>query len=105
MSKLLSEYNIEEDPRNKQCFIEAMAALILYFVYMVVVFGTVYGLWYLGDQTSTVFGLPAYLFWGVLVPTIALIFAIWIMVKFIYRDLSLDAVAPADDRNTPESTP
>ena len=90
MSKILKEYGIQEDPRYKQCFKEAMAALYLYAAHMVAVFLIIYFLWYLGDRQSTVMGLPSYLFWGVFVISILLIFAVWVLVRFYYKDMSLE---------------
>lgn len=100
MSKILKEYGIEEDPRYKQCFKEAMSALILYAVHMVWVLGSVYLLWYVGDSDGRVFGLPSYLFWGVLVGSIALIIAIWLMIKFIYKDMPLDAESSGETEDS-----
>lgn len=91
MSKILKEYGIEEDPRYRQCFKEAMAVLYLYIAHMIIVLGCVYFLWYLGNKQSQVLGFPSYIFWGVIIVSIGLIISVWLLVKFYYKDIPLEA--------------
>ena len=90
MSKILDDYGIERDPRFAQCFKEAAAALGVFVLHMAFVLGTVYVLWFHADRGLRVFGLPAYLFWGVFVGSLLLIAAVWALTRLYYRDMSLD---------------
>ncbi|KWX68487.1 DUF997 family protein [Mycobacterium sp. NAZ190054] len=89
MSKLLQEYGIEEDPRNRQCFKEAMSALGLFSVYTIVVVVAAAALWAL-DPEGRIFGLPTYLFWTGVVAPVALVVSVWAMTRFTYQDMPLD---------------
>lgn len=89
-NNILKEYGIVEDPRVKQCLKEAMATFFLTIGHMLYVFACVYFLWEKAKNPSTVFGLPAYLFWGVFVGALVLIGCIWLLAKYYFKDMSLD---------------
>src|SRR5699024_2976768 len=90
MRNILDEYGIDQDPRFAQCFREAAISLLIYALHMSWTIGLAYGIWFLGDQGARVFGLPAYLFWSVIVSSLFLILLVWLVTRYYYKDMPLD---------------
>ena len=96
MSDLLRKYGIEVDPRYKQCNKEAAYTFVTFIAAGIVSMTLVY---FLGikrppEAYGTIWGLPDWAFYGVIVVGIIYCLAVWIIVKYVYKDMSLEP----DDR-------
>ena len=101
MSRLLEQLGITEDSRYATCFREAMTALTLFVVgaaaSLIVIYLATVGK--TPQEYSTVLGLPAYLFWGIVVVDLVFLLAVMLIVRFVYRDMPLDAADPSDRKD------
>lgn len=85
------------DRRFPQADREAWISLVVYGLYFVWWYVCAYGLGG-GDpeEYSSVFGFPAWFFYGCILGYPVLTLALWLVVRRCFRDLSLDAVDAVD---------
>ena len=82
-----------EDRRFAQCNKEMFATLWLFVINIVLVGGVAFliGLNKSADSMSYILGFPAWFFWGGLVGTFVFCSLPYFMIKFFYKDMSIEA--------------
>lgn len=85
--------NFKEDERFKQCNKELVYTLIFFVINVALVGGLCFLLAYNkpSDELTIVGGFPAWYFYGGVISTIILCVLTFIMVKYLFKDMSLDA--------------
>lgn len=98
MSRLSEEYGIEEDSRYAACEREAAFSFLIFLLAAAASIGSFYGLTVgrVPDAYGAVFGLPSYLFWGIVATDLAFLVALLVGLRTIFRDVDLDPVDPRD---------
>ena len=88
---------LREDPRYAQANKEALLAIGLFVLNVIWWFAFAYGLGS-GSPTeySYIMGFPAWFFWSVIGGYVVFSFLTWVMVKFFYKDMPLDAATDYD---------
>lgn len=93
----MSSSIFKEDPRYKQANKEALMAIGLFVLNIIWWFVFAYGLGTGSPQEySYVLGFPAWFFWSVIGGYVVFSFLTWIMVKYFYKDMPLDAATDYD---------
>lgn len=93
------KFDFEVDPRYRQANKEALVAFlywVLYFIVISVVALTI-GLHKPAGDVTFIFGFPTWFFWSAGVATAVLCIVPYFVVRFFYRDYSLDADDSAGD--------
>ena len=92
-SGMNNEEEFEEDPRFKQCNREFYIVLVLFVVNILLVSVPAMALGQnkSADEISFVLGLPAWFFWGGIVGSLVFIVLSILMVRFFFKDMSLEA--------------
>lgn len=96
MANLTDEYGIEKDSRYATCVREAIVSGILFLGSAAATVGFVYFLT-VGQEPAeyaNVLGLPSYIFWGIVATPIGFLFSVWVCLRTIFQDTSLDPVDP-----------
>lgn len=99
--------NIKEDRRYKQANKEALISIGLYIAYFLWWYFSAYGLGSKDPSRYTyVMGLPSWFFYSCIAGYVLITAAVWVTVKFFFKDLPLDAVeAEANESNKPAVNP
>lgn len=91
------EQKFRDDPRYAQANKEALLAIALFFLNIIWWFAFAYGL---GSgppkEYNWVMGFPAWFFWSVIGGYVVFSFLTWVMVRFFYKDMPLDAATDYD---------
>jgi uncharacterized membrane protein YhdT len=93
MADLIKKYDIKVDPRYRQCNKEALITFLVYVAFGI--FNSIV-IYVLGVRKSPseygfVWGLPSWLFYGVIVVGALFFVAVLITVKFVYKELPLES--------------
>lgn len=80
-----TNYKIEEDPRFKVCFKEAIMCYVFYFAFFVIVMLTTYKL---GNQF--VLGLPLWFLVGAIIVPVIFIGILIFLIENVFEDTDLD---------------
>mgnify|MGYP001232121612 CR=1 FL=1 len=82
-----------EDSRFAQCTKEMWASIWLFVINILLVGGVslLIGLNKSAESMSYVLGFPAWFFWGGIIGTAVFCILPYFMVKFIYKDMSIEA--------------
>lgn len=89
---------MREDSRFKQAGFEALCSVVLAVLFFVWWYAFAYGLGS-GDPTKYEFvaGFPAWFFYSSIVGPIVFCFAAWLMVKFLFKEVSLAPHADGEE--------
>ncbi|WP_411843792.1 DUF997 family protein [Salinicoccus sp. HZC-1] len=84
---------VREDRRFKQTYKEMIYTLLFFIFNILLVFALAFIPGYNVDahEIDLIFGFPAWYFYGVILATILLCILTYLMVKFLFKDMSLDA--------------
>lgn len=89
----MKNYNIEEDPRYKQCNKEALMGLGLGILNLTWWFGWGYGLGNLPIQEYTyILGFPTWFFMSCVVGAILFSILAILMINYLFKDMSLEGL-------------
>ena len=100
-SRLLEKHAIEPDPRYRICEKEAVIAASMFLGTAVVAMALVITLG-LRQDLDWVWGLPSYLFWGVLCTQIGFLIALALILRFVYREIPLSPDGEVSDEPSNE---
>ena len=102
-SRLLEKHAIEPDPRYRICEREAVIAAAMFLATAVVamVFVITLGLGRAPEDLDWVWGLPSYLFWGVLCTQVGFLVVLALILRFVYREIPLSPDGEPSDGNHP----
>ena len=102
-SRLLEKHGLEPDPRYRICAKEAVIAASMFLTTAIVamVFIVNLGLGRAPQDFDWIWGLPSYLFWGVLVTQIGFLLSLALVLRFVYRDMPLGPDGESSDENQP----
>ena len=94
---MTEEYGIEEDSRYAGCEREAAFSFLIFVLAALASIGSFYGLTVgrAPDAYGAVFGLPSYLFWGIIATDFAFLVALLAGLRTIFQDVDLDPLDPA----------
>lgn len=84
---------VTEDRRYKQCTKEMFVSLVLFFIHILAVAGIsmIVGFNKPAEEVTFVFGFPDWFFWGGIVGTVVFCIASYLMVKFIFQEMTIEA--------------
>lgn len=95
------EGHFEEDRRYRQCNIEALWSLGIFLISCVLigVVALVLGYNKPGDEIRLIAGFPAWYFYGVVIGGILTCVIVFPIVKFFFKEMSIQAVDEEDGRD------
>lgn len=88
----MKKQRIKEDRRFKQCNRELVYTFVFFIINILIIGGIsllAYGKPV--DQISFIAGFPAWFFYGCLIGSLVLCVLTYLMVKFLFKDIPLDA--------------
>lgn len=90
---------IKEDKRFKQCNKELLSTIVFFIFNIVLVFGLTFPLGYNVEakDIKIIAGFPQWYFFGVIISVIILCISAYVLVKFFFKDMSLDGYEEMDD--------
>ncbi|MEC5423316.1 YhdT family protein [Virgibacillus sp. C22-A2] len=91
--------DIKEDKRFKQCNKEVLYTIGLFIFNIILVFGLAFSFGYNveASEIKLIAGFPEWYFYGVIIATALLCVSTYIMVKLLFKDMSLDAYIEEDE--------
>jgi len=96
-NSLLREYGIKEDWRYPICLREAVICLSLYVLTAAV---SIFLMYFTTprppEEYTLTWGLPTFIFWGILVTQAASLVAIIILLRYVFQDIPLDDLESSD---------
>lgn len=89
---IMKKEKMKEDKRFKQCNKEFMYTVMFFAFNILLVFGLTFSLGYNVDanEIKLVLGFPQWYFYGVIVSFVLLSISTFFMVKFLFKDMSLE---------------
>jgi len=90
---------VKEDKRFKQCNKEVVYTIVFFIFNILLVFGLTFPFGYNveASEIKLVAGFPKWYFYGVVISTGLLCISTYLMVKFLFKDMSLDAYVEEDE--------
>ena len=96
-NSLLREYGIKGDWRFPICLKEAVICLSLYVLIAAV---SIFIMYFTTpgptEECTLTWGLPTFMFWGILVTQVVSLVAILILLRYVFQDIPLDDLESSD---------